>query len=174
MCTRGVACGTRGWPVRPQRAIAGCRTGRAGTAVDGRASAQRPDQALPGNRRGRRNLAIRLNRSAAPLQQLAKRVTHLTTQIIRDKHSALSANLQSILSLLSQHRRHGTRPDVFVLRAMLLYVDEISEKRHHRKETELLLPKLQARAPLAGPVLNQLDGEHALVPAPIFPSAARQ
>ena len=173
MRTRGVACCTRGWPVRQQWAISGCPTGRAGTAVDGRARAQRPDQALPGNRRGQRDLAIRLNRSAAPLQQLAKCVTHLTTQIIRDKHSALSAMLQLIPVLLSQHRRRGKRPDFFVLRAMFLHAHEFPEKRHHRKETELLLPQLQARARLAGPVLDQPDGEHALVPAPIGPSAVR-
>ena len=69
--------------------------------------------------------------------------------------------LQSILMLLSQHRRDGTLPDFSVLRSMLSYVDEFSEKRHHRKETELLFPKLRARAPQAGPVLDQLDGEHA-------------
>ena len=100
-------------------------------------------------------------------------MTHLTTQIIRDQHSALSAMLQSILILLSQHRRHGTRPDFSVLRAVLLYVDEFPEKRHHRKETKLLLPKLQARAPLAGAVLDQLNGEHTLVPSPIKLSAAK-
>ena len=38
-----------------------------------------------GTRRGRRNLAIRLNRNAAPHQQLAKRMTHLTTRVIHDE-----------------------------------------------------------------------------------------
>ena len=44
---------------------------------------------------------------------------------------------------------------------MLFYVDEFAEKRHHRKESELLFPRLRARAPQAGPVLDQLDAEHA-------------
>ena len=69
--------------------------------------------------------------------------------------------LQSILNLLSQHRRDDTLSDFSVLRAMLSYVDEFPEKRHLRKVTELLFPKLRARAPQAGPVLDQLDGEHA-------------
>ena len=90
-CKRSVACGASCWAGRPQCPTPGCRTGRAGTTVDGCARAQRPDQALPGTRRGRRNVAILLNRSAAPLQQLAKRMTHLTTQIIREEHSALLA-----------------------------------------------------------------------------------
>ena len=69
--------------------------------------------------------------------------------------------LQSILNLLSQHRRDDTLSDFSVLRAMLSYVDEFPEKRHLRKVTELLFPKLRARAPQAGPVLDQLNGEHA-------------
>ena len=88
-------------------------------------------------------------------------MTHLCTKVIREEHAALTAMLQSILILLSQHRRHGTLPDFAVLRAMLFYVDEFPEKRHHRKESELLFPRLRARAPLAGPVLDQLDAEHA-------------
>ena len=100
-------------------------------------------------------------------------MTHLTTRVIRDKHSALSAKLQSILILLSQHRRHRTRPDVFVLRAMLLCVDEFPEQQRHSKERELLFPVLRARAPQAGPVLDQLDGEHAFMPAPIGLGAAK-
>ena len=88
-------------------------------------------------------------------------MTHLTIRIIRDEHAALSAMLQSILILLSQHRRQGTLPDFAVLRAMLFYVDEFPEKRHHRKESELLFPKLRARAPQSISVLDQLDAEHA-------------
>ena len=44
---------------------------------------------------------------------------------------------------------------------MLFYVDEFPEKRHHRKETELLFPKLRARTPLARELLDRLDYEHA-------------
>ena len=88
-------------------------------------------------------------------------MTHATLRIIREEHAALSAMLRSILLLLAQHRREGTLPDFTALRAMLFYVDEFPEKRHHRKETDLLFPMLRARTPLAHKILDHLDGDHA-------------
>ena len=88
-------------------------------------------------------------------------MTHATTRIIREEHAALAAMLRSILLLLSQHRRQGTLPDFAALRAMIFYVDEFPEKRHHRKESELLFPKLRARTPLSRHLLDQLDDDHA-------------
>ena len=86
---------------------------------------------------------------------------HTTTRIIREEHIALSAMLRSILLLLEQHRRQATPPDFAALRAMLFYVDEFPEQRHHRKESELLFPKLRARTPLARDMLDKLDADHA-------------
>lgn len=88
-------------------------------------------------------------------------MTHTTTRIIREEHAALSAMLRSIVLLLAQHRRQGTLPDFGALRAMLFYVDEFPEKRHHRKESELLFPKLRARTPLSRELLDRLDDDHA-------------
>ena len=88
-------------------------------------------------------------------------MTHATLKIIREEHAALAAMLRSIPLLLAQHRRHGTLPDFASLRAMLFYVDEFPEKRHHRKESELLFPKLRARTPLSRDLLDHLDEEHA-------------
>jgi hemerythrin-like domain-containing protein len=87
-------------------------------------------------------------------------MTHATTRIIREEHAALSAMLRSILLLLAQHRREGTLPDFAALRAMLFYVDEFPEKRHHRKESQLLFPKLRARTPLSRDLLDRLDDDH--------------
>lgn len=88
-------------------------------------------------------------------------MTHTTTRIIRDEHSALSAMLRSILLLLAEHRRLGSLPDFSALRAMLFYVDEFPEKRHHRKESDLLFPKLRARTPISRELLDRLDDDHA-------------
>lgn len=46
-------------------------------------------------------------------------------------------------------------------RAMLFYVDDFPEKRHHRKESELLFPKLRARTPISRELLDRLDDDHA-------------
>ena len=88
-------------------------------------------------------------------------MTPATLRIIREEHAALAAMLRSIPLLLGQHRQAGTPPDFAALRAMLFYVDEFPEQRHHRKETELLFPKLRARTPLAREQLDRLDAEHA-------------
>ena len=86
---------------------------------------------------------------------------HLTLDVIHDEHQALSAMLRSLSMLLAQARRERAMPDFGVLRAMLFYVDEFPEKRHHTKESELLFPKLRQRAPELGQVLDQLDRDHA-------------
>ena len=88
-------------------------------------------------------------------------MTHATIRIIRQEHAALAAMLRSITMLLEQHRRKGTRPDFAALRAMLFYVDEFPEKRHHRKESELLFPKLRARTPISRELMDRLDNDHA-------------
>ncbi|MEP7295278.1 MAG: hemerythrin domain-containing protein [Burkholderiales bacterium] len=88
-------------------------------------------------------------------------MSHAAIRIIREEHMALAAMLRSILLLLEQHRRDGTQPDCAALRAMLFYVDEFPEQRHHRKESELLFPKLRARTPLVRDILDRLDQDHA-------------
>jgi hemerythrin-like domain-containing protein len=88
-------------------------------------------------------------------------MSHATSRIIREEHLALSAMLRAIVLLLAEHRRTGTLPDFGALRAMLFYVDEFPEKRHHRKESGKLFPKLRARTPLSRELLDRLDQDHA-------------
>ncbi|WP_038213078.1 hemerythrin domain-containing protein [Xenophilus azovorans] len=88
-------------------------------------------------------------------------MTHATLRILREEHTALAAMLRTIPLLLAHHRREGTLPDFEVLRAMLFYIDEFPEKRHHRQESELLFPKLRARTPLSRDLLDHLDADHA-------------
>jgi hemerythrin-like domain-containing protein len=88
-------------------------------------------------------------------------MSHAALRIIHEEHVALSAMLRSILLLLQQHRRQGTLPDFAALRAMLFYVDEFPEKRHHQKESQLLFPKIRERTPAAAEVLDRLDRDHA-------------
>lgn len=87
----------------------------------------------------------------------------LTIKIIHDEHSALAAMLRSIPLLLAEQRRHMTLPDAAgfaALRALLFYVDEFPERRRHPKESQLLFPKLRARAPEIRPLLDRLDEDH--------------
>jgi hemerythrin-like domain-containing protein len=85
---------------------------------------------------------------------------HKTIEIIRLEHQALAAMLRSISLLIAQHRREHTPPAFDAFRAMLFYVDEFPEKRHHKKETDLLFPKLRARTPSHRELLDRLDADH--------------
>ena len=85
----------------------------------------------------------------------------LAVRVIRAEHDALAAMLRTLPLLLDAQRRVGTPPDFGALRAMLFYVDEFPERLHHAKESELLFPKLRARAPDLRDVLDDLDGDHA-------------
>ncbi|MEK8031506.1 hemerythrin domain-containing protein [Ideonella sp. DXS29W] len=85
----------------------------------------------------------------------------LCLQIIRREHEALAAMLRSIPLLLAQRRDPQESPDFSALRAMLFYMDEFPEKRHHHKESALLFPKLRARTPLHRDLLDQLDADHS-------------
>jgi hemerythrin-like domain-containing protein len=88
-------------------------------------------------------------------------MSHIALRVIHDEHAALSAMLRSILLLLSHHRRQGTLPDFASLRAMVFYMDEFPEQRHHLKESRLLFPKLRSRTHEADAVLDRLDQDHA-------------
>jgi hemerythrin-like domain-containing protein len=85
---------------------------------------------------------------------------HQTIKILRDEHAALSSVLRTLLLLLAQSRDGGRPPDFGVLRAMLFYVAEFPEKRHHRKESEYLFPKIRACSPMSRPLLDRLDEDH--------------
>jgi len=83
-----------------------------------------------------------------------------TLRVLRDEHLALTALLRTLLLLISQARASRTPPDFGALRALLFYIEEFPEKRHHRKESDLLFPKLRARTPLQRGLLDRLDEEH--------------
>lgn len=87
-------------------------------------------------------------------------MTQIASHIIRKEHAALAAMLTSMLMLLKQGP--GDKPERFfdVMRAMLFYIDEFPERRHHPKESDLLFPKLARYRPDLMPVIARLEGEH--------------
>lgn len=85
----------------------------------------------------------------------------LAVRVIRAEHDALAAMLRTLPLLLQAQRRAGTRPDFSALRAMLFYVDEFPERLHHKKESELLFPRLRALDPGLRDTLDDLEADHA-------------
>ena len=86
---------------------------------------------------------------------------HVSLNIIRREHRALSAMLRAIVLLLDAYGKHGTLPDFGALRAMLFYVDEFPERLHHPKESRLLFPKLRGHDAPTDALLDRLEREHA-------------
>jgi hemerythrin-like domain-containing protein len=80
--------------------------------------------------------------------------------IIREEHVAVSAMLRSLRMLAD--RGPGAHPARFfeTLRAMLFYMDEFPERRHHPNETNLLFPMLMRAAPELKPVVERLEFDH--------------
>jgi hemerythrin-like domain-containing protein len=85
---------------------------------------------------------------------------HTALTVIHEEHQALAAMLRSMQMLVSQAQRDDTTPNFGVLRAMLLYIDEYPERRHHPQESALLFPKVRERCPALAATLDQLDADH--------------
>ena len=87
-------------------------------------------------------------------------MTSSCLQIIREEHAAVSAVLRSLLMLIDNGP--GDQPERFfdVLRAMLFYIDEFPEKRHHPKESNLLFPRIARALPALLPVIQRLEADH--------------
>ncbi len=85
---------------------------------------------------------------------------HTALQIIREEHQALAAMLRSILMMVQRGPGEEGARFFGVLRAMLFYIDEFPERRHHPNESNLLFPRLVRLAPELMPVIRRLEEDH--------------
>jgi hemerythrin-like domain-containing protein len=81
--------------------------------------------------------------------------------ILREEHAAVSALLRSLRLLVE--RGPGERRAAFfeTVRAMLFYMDEFPERRHHPNESRLLFPMLLRVSPDLQPMIERLEADHA-------------
>lgn len=82
-------------------------------------------------------------------------------RIIRDEHLTLAAVLQSIGLMIARGPKDDKDEFFNVLRAMLFYIDELPEQRHHPLESTLLFPLVEQRAPETCELIDRLEQEHA-------------
>ena len=80
--------------------------------------------------------------------------------IIRDEHATLSAMLRSLGMMLDLGPAKDPQNYFDVVGAMLFYIDEIPERLHHPKESELLFPTVAQRAPETAELIARLDRDH--------------
>lgn len=85
----------------------------------------------------------------------------ITLRIIREEHFSLAAVLRSLRLMLQRGPGEDERQYFDAMRAMLFYIDEVPEKEHHPKESELLFQPMLRRAPELTRTLERLEHEHA-------------
>lgn len=78
-----------------------------------------------------------------------------------DEHGSLAAVLNAMTGLVREVRDHGRHVDPKVFRAIIYYLDVFPEREHHRKEEEVLFPRIRARTHEIDTLLDQLAREHA-------------
>lgn len=98
---------------------------------------------------------------AVCINSRGKTMDSITLRILRDEHFSLTAVLRSLRMM--PHRGPGEdAPQYFdAMRAMLFYIDEVPEKEHHPKESQLLFQPMLQRMPELAQTLQRLEGEHA-------------
>jgi len=79
---------------------------------------------------------------------------------IKAEHSLLARIIAAMQAWVVQAREAGAKPDFDLFAAMLRYVEEVPDRVHHPQEDAVLFPAI-ADAPGAGPVIAELEQEHA-------------
>lgn len=87
--------------------------------------------------------------------------------IITQEHEVLEAVLQTMLLLINDIGKLRSEPDFSLLASTLYYIEDFHSGHHHPKEDRYLFAVLRRRAPLAVPLLDELEAEHARDPAMI-------
>lgn len=85
---------------------------------------------------------------------------HASIRVISEEHASLSAMLQSLRMMIKRGPNNDAEIFFDVLRAMLFYIDEVPEKQHHIKETELLFPPVAKRSPHCAELIARLEKDH--------------
>lgn len=81
--------------------------------------------------------------------------------IIKREHRNLNAVLFTLEGLVNEIGEHGKTVDLNVFHGIAYYLDSFLDRYHHPKETNYLFPAVRAHCPDAGPVLDELDRQHA-------------
>ncbi|WP_438438654.1 hemerythrin domain-containing protein [Hydrogenophilus thermoluteolus] len=86
---------------------------------------------------------------------------HGAWRLIEDEHQALAAVLHALRFLLDEIGAGRIEPDFRLLRAMLYYLTEYPERRHHPNEDRYLFARLKEKTSEADAVIARLEKEHA-------------
>jgi hemerythrin-like domain-containing protein len=81
-------------------------------------------------------------------------------RLIREEHRSLAAVIRAAEHVVEKAASTGKRPDFKLLRAILYYLREFPERRHHPNEDRLLFRRIKSRTHDADAVIAELEDEH--------------
>ena len=103
----------------------------------------------------------RLDRHAPATAAAPTTKQPLALRIVREEHERLAAVVHGMRHLARAMEEQGLRPDLKVLRAMLLYISEYPERLHHPKEDRFLFAPLRDHTHQHDAMLVELEVQHA-------------
>ena len=83
-------------------------------------------------------------------------------QTIHDEHRSIAAVLHALKQLAKDAENPDVEPRFDAFRAMIYYIDQFPERLHHPKEDQYLFARLEARAPEAKVLVDELRAEHVM------------
>lgn len=85
---------------------------------------------------------------------------HEAISLIKAEHRALAAVLDAMTRVVRKAEESGTDPQFRLLHAMLYYMREFPERRHHPGEDASLFALLMQRSDAADEIIRELEAEH--------------
>ncbi len=85
---------------------------------------------------------------------------HEAISLIKAEHRSLAAVLEALVQVVRKAEESGTDPEFRLLHAMLYYLREFPERRHHPSEDVSLFALLMQRSNVADEVIHELEAEH--------------
>ena len=86
-------------------------------------------------------------------------VKHEAISLIEREHRSLAAVIDAMSHVVKKTESSGNAPDFRLLHAMLYYIREFPERRHHPSEDSTLFALLMQRSDEADEVIRDLDLE---------------
>ncbi|MGQ0579184.1 MAG: hemerythrin domain-containing protein [Betaproteobacteria bacterium] len=81
-------------------------------------------------------------------------------RLIKDEHRSMAAVLHACEYVVGKSLSTGTLPDFKLLRAMLYYLREFPQRRHHPNEDRVLFARVRERTHEADAAIADLEDEH--------------
>jgi hemerythrin-like domain-containing protein len=106
-------------------------------------------------------LAAEFDLRALPRAMLWRcRMKFTAIRLIKDEHRSMAAVLRAAEYVVGKAVSTGNPPDFKLLRAMLYYLREFPERRHHPNEDRVLFARIKATTHEADAAIAELEDEH--------------